>query len=205
MTSIITGDIINSRKSVSTARWLNALKTELNEHGTSPKTWEIYRGDSFQLEIKKPEEAFLSAIKIKARIKAIKDLNVRISIGLGAKSYNAAHITQSNGSAFINSGEAFDKLASSRQTILVQSTSHDFDYSINTMLLLLSSFIDNWSVSSAGFISLALTHKNLSQKELGKKMKIAQSSVSERQKRSRLDEVLEVDAFYRYKLTQIKK
>lgn len=205
MTSIITGDIINSRKSTSTARWLNALKAELNEYGASPKTWEIYRGDSFQLEIKKPQEALLAAIKIKAKIKSIKDLNVRISIGIGAKTYNAAHITQANGNAFVYSGEAFEKLANSRQTILVQSAWQDFDYTINTMLLLLTAIMDNWSVSSADFARLAITHKHLSQKDLGKKMKIAQSSVSERQKRSRLDDVMAVEAFYRYKFTQIKK
>ena len=46
---------------------------------------------------------------------------------------------------------------------------------------------------------------NQLQKDLGKKMKIAQSSVSERQTRSRLDDVMAVEAFFRYKFTQIKK
>lgn len=204
MTSILTGDIINSRKSASTAKWLNALKAELNGYGATPRTWEIYRGDSFQLEVKKPADALLAAIKIKARIKSINNLNVRIAIGIGSKTYNAAHITQANGNAFVYSGEAFDKLATSRQTILVQSQDQDFDYTINTMLLLLCDVMDNWSVSSAEFVRLAIANQHLSQKELGKKLKIAQSSVSERQKRSKHDDVMAVEAFYRTRITQLK-
>ena len=50
MTAVLTGDIINSRKS-KTPDWLSNLKETLNKFGQEPKHWEIYRGDSFQLEI----------------------------------------------------------------------------------------------------------------------------------------------------------
>ena len=48
--AIITGDIIDSRK-VKPETWLPALKMALSTYGKEPKHWEIYRGDSFQLEI----------------------------------------------------------------------------------------------------------------------------------------------------------
>jgi len=50
MISIITGDIINSRKLPSSI-WLDGLKRILNAHGLQPKNWEIFRGDAFQLEV----------------------------------------------------------------------------------------------------------------------------------------------------------
>lgn len=205
MISVITGDIINSRKSKEVKTWLNALKSELNEYGQTPKTWEIFRGDSFQLEIKKPEDALLAAIKIKARIKSIEDLNVRLSIGIGKKTYNAARITEANGDAFVRSGSAFEKLRTSRQTIIVESPWKEFDYAINTMLSLACIIIDGWSVTSASFITTVSRNTNLSQKELGKKMKINQSSVSERQKRARHEEIMNMEAYYRNTLIQTIK
>ena len=205
MTSIITGDIINSRKSKTVKTWLNTLKSELNEYGKTPRSWEIFRGDSFQIEIKKPEAAMLAALKIKSRVAAIKNLNVRMSIGIGEKTYNAAKITEANGNAFVRSGEAFEKLKTSRQTIMIASPWSDFDYTINTMLSLACITIDAWSVTSASFIATILKYPNLPQKDIGRKMKITQSSVSERRKRSRYDEIMDMEAFYRYMLTQTMK
>jgi hypothetical protein len=50
VTAILSGDIVNSR-SVDASEWVKTLKKTLNTFGKSPKTWEIYRGDSFQLEV----------------------------------------------------------------------------------------------------------------------------------------------------------
>jgi len=50
MIAILTGDIINSREG-ETLNWLNILKEVLKQYGSTPKDWEIYRGDSFQLSI----------------------------------------------------------------------------------------------------------------------------------------------------------
>ena len=50
MTSILTGDIINSRE-VDSNEWLPLIKNGFQTIGASPKIWEIYRGDSFQIEI----------------------------------------------------------------------------------------------------------------------------------------------------------
>jgi hypothetical protein len=62
MTSVITGDIINSR-SRSSSEWIDDLKNVLRRVGESPKYWEIYRGDSFQLEIENPKEALYELFK----------------------------------------------------------------------------------------------------------------------------------------------
>ena len=85
MTSVITGDIIGSRQQTS-KHWVEDLKTILSRFGATPSQWEVYRGDEFQIEIKNPEEALLSAILIKAHLKAIK-LDARMSIGFGDKTH----------------------------------------------------------------------------------------------------------------------
>ena len=100
MTSIITGDIVNSKMNEPNV-WIPLLKQALNLYGSEPKEWEIYRGDSFQLEIK-PEKALEASILMKATIKTIKGLDVRLAIGIGDKTYNSEKITISNGTAFVN-------------------------------------------------------------------------------------------------------
>jgi hypothetical protein len=202
MTSIITGDIMNSRKLVNQKTWLLPLKKTMNAYGKSPKTWEIFRGDSFQLEIKKPEESFLAAIKIKATIRSIKDLDVRLAIGIGAKSYSADRISESNGEAFIYSGEKFEELKKIKQRLAIRSPWEELDKELNLMISLASIVMNKWSASSAELIALSLEYHSLSQKDLGKKIKRTQSSVSERQTRAHYGEIVELEKFFRNKIIQ---
>ena len=83
MISVLTGDIINSRKLPSDV-WMNGLKKILNTIGPNPSRWEIYRGDEFQLEIDNPAEALQIAIQIKAYLKTLR-LDARMAIGIGEK------------------------------------------------------------------------------------------------------------------------
>ncbi|HJY13783.1 MAG TPA: hypothetical protein VJ304_13405, partial [Flavobacterium sp.] len=87
MTSVITGDLIDSRKQKS-KDWVEGLKKILSPFGETPSQWEVYRGDEFQIEIQNPEEALLAAILIKAHLRSIK-LDARMSIGFGNKTHNA--------------------------------------------------------------------------------------------------------------------
>src|SRR5690606_486544 len=104
MISIITGDIINSKK-VSPNKWMDPLKAALSKFGNSPKNWDIFRGDSFQVEISNISEAFWVTVYLKACIKTIKGLDVRMSIGIGHKTTDAGKISEANGTAFQFSGE----------------------------------------------------------------------------------------------------
>ncbi len=78
MTSIITGDIVHSQMS-NPGIWMDLLKQQFLKSGSSPYTWEIYRGDSFQLEVVNPAKALETAILIKASIKCIKNIDVRMA------------------------------------------------------------------------------------------------------------------------------
>ena len=93
MTSIITGDIIRSRKVEDPEEWLGALKNLFNTQGSEPEVWQFFRGDSFQLEVKNVENVLMIALKIKAAVKCIKALDIKMAIGIGSKYYNAPKIT----------------------------------------------------------------------------------------------------------------
>ncbi|MFN7675069.1 SatD family protein [Flavobacterium sp.] len=198
MIVILTGDIINSRK-VPSKKWMDDLKTIFQSIGKSPNDWEIYRGDEFQLEIKTLEDALAVAFQIKAFFKSI-NLDVRMSLGLGDKTYKARKITESNGSAFIRSGETFETLKKQKLNLAINSGNADFDEDLNLMLKLTLSFMDNWLQQSAEFVLVAIQNPTLSQEEIGVKLGINQAAVSRRQKRSNYDLLLQVDNYFRKKI-----
>lgn len=202
ITSIITGDIINSRKN-NTKLWLPVLKKTLARTGQSPQNWEIFRGDSFQVEVKNPADALLTAILIKAHIKAIKNLDVRMAIGIGEKDFIANNITESNGEAFIHSGERLESLKQEKQNLAVKSRWSEFDRDINLYLRLALIAMDNWSTSAADLIKILLDNPDITQMKLATKLKITQSAVSGRQKRAYYNEVKELEVLYREKITNL--
>ncbi len=203
MVAVITGDIINSKK-INPKKWLKPLKKELIKIGISPKFWEIYRGDSFQVIINKPENALQWAIKIKAVLKSIQDIDVRMAIGIGDISYNAPKITESNGSAFVNSGEKFEMLRKQKQNLAVKSNLTDFDKEMNLFLKLALIAMDNWTVNAAEIVNTTLENPGKLQEELGKIVGIKQNAISNRLKRAYYDEIMEVNEMYKIKLKTLK-
>jgi hypothetical protein len=201
MISIITGDIVNSRK-LSSKIWIDGFKKLLNTFGKNPMEWEIYRGDEFQLEVKNPEEALYVALQIKAYFKTMK-LDVRMSIGFGDKTYKAKKISESNGTAFSRSGEVFEKLKKQKINLAINSGNKDFDLEMNLILRLCLVFMDNWLSQSAEFVQVAIINQDLSQEEIGVMLGINQAAVSRRRKRAQFDLMIETEAYFRQKLKNI--
>lgn len=192
MVAVITGDIINSRKE-EVKNWLGTLKGILNYYGEEPKDWEIFRGDSFQLLIA-PEKAMLCAIHIKSAIKQIKSLDVRMAIGIGNEKYKSSKITESNGSAYIRSGDCFEALK--KQTLAIKSNNDNFDETINVMLSLSLLIANNWSSTVAEVIKTSIENSNKNQNYLAQLLNKSQSSISEALKRGGFEEIMNMNNFY---------
>ena len=192
-TGIITGDIINSRN-YNPKVWMITLKTLFNEYGKEPKQWEIYRGDSFQIEVS-PEKAMALAIAIKAVVKKKKDLDVRLAIGIGDKTYNAPRISESNGTAFVYSGTSLEKLK--KQKIIHKSPWPDFDNTVNTILGLAQLVMREWTPVSAKTFMSKLENPSASQRELARILQKEQSNISRDLKRTGYDEIIQFIEWYR--------
>lgn len=212
MVAIITGDIIASRKLVNQEKWLLPLKKLFSTWGESPKDWKLDRGDFFQVEITDSKEGLLKAMEIKALIKKvapqderkkISTIDVRMAIGIGEKNYTGESISESNGSAFINSGEKFDLLKKENSTMGIKSPWKSFDEEMNLYFKLASTFMDKWSVSSAEVAQIVLKNPDITQEEIGKQLGIKQSGVSRRWNRANVNEILEVEKMYRNKIKSL--
>lgn len=195
MIAVITGDIIDSR-TTDPAQWIKVLTSKLKQFGSTPKDWEIYRGDEFQLEVANPEEALIKALQIKSAIKKIKNLDVRMAIGIGDKTFEGKRISESNGSAFSNSGEQFNLLKKQKVTLAISTAEKDFDKELNLMLKLALAIMDNWSIGSAELAEIVFADPRLLQEEIGKRLQIKQAAVSQRANRAKLDLMMELVQHY---------
>jgi hypothetical protein len=186
----------------------------LNEWGENPKIWEVAWGDSFQLEIENPEESLSKALLIKALIKSVSvknnnermsKIDVRISIGIGEKTYTGRRVSESNGPAYIYAGEKFSLLKKEHTTIAIKSMWPEFDEEFNLYLKLAGIFMDKWTRLSAELAGIVLKDRTITQDEVGRQIGIKQSGVSGRWKRANIDEILAIDNLFRRKIKQLLK
>ncbi len=171
MIAVITGDIVKSR-SEDPGIWLPILEEAIAVYAD---TYDVFRGDSFQLEVPL-DKVFTAAFYIKATMIEA-GLDVRLGIGIGEKDYRSPHIKTTFGSALIYSGEAFDELK--KETLYLKSPDTEFDALCNTILPLLSEICHRWTPNIAETVKVALKHEGANQVELAKILqKKYQSQVS---------------------------
>ena len=199
MIAVITGDIINSREG-EVESWIDPLKDTFNKYGNEPKNWEIYRGDSFQLSLE-PEKALLAAIHIKSTIKQTKIYDVRMAIGIGEEKYSSPKITESNGSAYVHSGECFEELK--KYSLAIKSDNETLNESLNVMFKLSLLTIDNWSRVVSKVIKTAIENPEKNQKDLAKLLKRSQSNISEALKRGGYEEIMNMNEYYVKNISQL--
>ncbi|WP_422358575.1 transcriptional regulator [Reichenbachiella sp.] len=200
MTSILTGDIINSRE-VDSQIWLPVLKSTLNNYGTTPKKWEIYRGDSFQLEVE-PAMALLAAIHLKCCIKQITSLDIRLGIGIGKKDQTTSKITEANGEAFVNSGQAFDHLNNKRTMALITpwpNVNQEMQLALDLALLTMNT----WPTNAAKYIQTSIEHPDWKQNELAKHLGKSQGTISQSLNRAGFDDIMKFEKRYRELITNL--
>lgn len=202
MIGIITGDLINSRK-VPTNQWIQKLKKELNTWGKEGTDWEIYRGDSFQLRTKEPEQLLFVGILLKAAIKSIAPLDIRMGLGIGEENYISDRLLENNGSAYIYSGEIFEELEKEQQGMMFKSGYKELNEEINLMLQLALTIMDNWSVNSAKMVGLAFKHPEKNQTELGVMEDISQNSVSARLSRANFEVIKKLVDYFSKRIAKV--
>lgn len=200
MISVITGDIIRSTKHQDANIWLAPLKSALGKLESKFNKWEIYRGDSFQMEIGNIYEAYEHAVYIKACLKCIKGLDIRLAIGVGEKSFEGTKVTESNGEAFQYSGETLELLKQEKNNFKIKTSNETLNRELNLYFKLASIAMDNWTVNSAEIVKLSLENQKKLQKELAQLIGINQEAVSKRLKRAYFEEIQELNLLYREKI-----
>lgn len=119
MKGIIAGDIIHSTAIPTGFRnqLLSAIESIIDElQVLTPCKYEIFRGDSFQIMVERPEMTMYIAVLVRAGLKSrtpkeCKRLwDARLAAGIGDVTYEADKLVVSDGEAFHLSGREFDEL-----------------------------------------------------------------------------------------------
>ncbi|MFN0257663.1 transcriptional regulator [Pedobacter ureilyticus] len=203
MIAVITGDIVNSRELP--LLWMETLKEALSAMPQKNTKWEIFRGDSFQIELPS-QQAFLTSVYIKACMRTIKGADVRLSIGLGEKvNLLTSKVTEANGEAYINSGESFDGLKSSKVNLAIKSPSTEFDEDMNLYFKLALIAMDSWSPIASEVVKQTIENQNENQDKIAKISGRSQSSISEALKRAHFSEIMELEKKYRLLISKTFK
>ncbi|MES2882397.1 MAG: hypothetical protein V4676_09635, partial [Bacteroidota bacterium] len=119
--SVITADIVNSTQ---------LTKAEIKKLATvlglvfKDYQYEFFRGDSFQVLVKKPVDAL--SVLLAARLAAMKLLpaetvpftDIRASIGIGNVKMPVRVLQTATGEAFVLSGRSFDKMRKEERLII---------------------------------------------------------------------------------------
>lgn len=200
MVSIITGDIIESRKHTVPDRWIKPLKELLSEMGRETLDWNIYRGDSFQLRITHPLESFKSALIVKTFLYANSQTSVRMAIGIGPGEGSGHIVSESFGPAYQSSGLLLDSLKVAKSDLAITSPWEEFNKEWKLLTQLSGIIIDSWSVAAHEIVYTCLKHPDWSQESLADHLKISQASVSGRLKRAHFKEISDIESWFRYKL-----
>jgi hypothetical protein len=195
--AVVTGDIISSSKfkAKQHEHLLSALKSSFR---TIEEIWpniicapfEIYRGDSFQGVLSKPEKALHAAIVIRAslrrhfQIKRRRDIvDARIVVGIGSiASLPHDRVAEGDGEAFRRSGPVLDEIEKGwlrkQVRLLILTPWQEIDAELDVECTLLDALINRWSAEQAESILGQI--KGLTQTAAAKKFGISQSANSQR-------------------------
>jgi hypothetical protein len=190
--AVLTGDIVRSRHIDSKDKLMNALTEVLDtvkkEHHVE---YDLYRGDSFQIVVPSASTAALVAIIIRSKLiscspKKQERWDARISIGLGTISYRGSKITDSDGPAFLLSGQGLDQINKQNRRLIIKTpwTTTDKMISLNTRFV--DDIISRWSKYSAETAYYSLLY-NESQSVLAARLEKSQPTINHRIATAKLD------------------
>jgi len=176
LSAVITADIVNSTK-LSKAEYKRLMKSL--EEILQPYQHEFFRGDSFQVFVKSPDQALrvlLQARTVAMKLSESSPSDIRASIGIGQVKLPVKSFQTASGDVFILSGRSFDKMVKDERLIIV---SDEKNKAVNLGLKLISQFID-YLFQRLTFKQAAVVYELLmdhSQIDTAKKLKKSQATI----------------------------
>ncbi|KEQ30314.1 helix-turn-helix transcriptional regulator [Pedobacter antarcticus] len=185
--AVITGDIINFTKLSPIKRKQLVESTEiLIKNWTKKKSnAEMFRGDSYQVLFDDPTKAIIKSIQLICWFKTNSDptahisISSRISIGIGAISYQGKNVLSSDGEAFHLSGRNFDKMKE-HEYLTIHTNDQEKNKGIEIILNFMNKYIGSWTTGQAEVILMLLDGHT--QQEIAAALSLSQPSVNSRLK-----------------------
>ncbi len=191
--AIITGDIVDSTKLNLAERDIMIRALQAIPEILSPfdrVSMEIFRGDSFQIQIHRAAIAAKAAITIRSWLRSQielsgKDpLDARLAIGIGGKDYESESLSTSDGEAFRLSGRLLDKMQKARLAVATPWPSVNEELGLSTAFV--DDIISSWSQNQSKIMLLRL-QTDKSHLEMSQILEISRQMVDKSLKSSKED------------------
>lgn len=205
--AVITGDIVHSRRIEEMSILLAELKNAVKEIGEYLQTMikiEVYRGDSFQMIVDKPEEVMKIAVLIRAALKSktIHETNTgnlslerlwdaRIAIGIGSIDMETAKVVESTGEAFQLSGNQLDSIKKTPNRLSFMSSWDDLNPQYQLITKLSDTIINRWTNYAAEVAYRYLLYGE-TQQQMAKALNISQPAIHRRLLTANIDAIEEM-------------
>jgi hypothetical protein len=179
--AVVTADIVNSTrlKSGEGKNLLTAITKIL-----TPLKYEFYRGDSFQVYVKNPQEALQWVLLCRAiaiSISGTVPCDIRASIGLGTVIPPVRNLSTAKGEAFVLSGRAFDNMSQidKRLFIAINTTQEKkiYEIALDLMATYTDTIFKRMTAKQAAVITELL--KGKTQQEIADQFKKSKSTISQ--------------------------
>lgn len=187
--AVITGDIVNSTGlTAAEDKRLAAILTGLFEQDK----FELYRGDSFQAYITKPEKAMRLALLCRTAAIALPtksklETDIRISIGLGNVTMPVNDLRTAKGEAFLLSGRQFDEIALSDERLALTTANELGNIGLKVIAAYINSIFISMTNKQAEVVFELL--KGEMQQDIAQKLNKTKSTIHQRQTSARWPEI----------------
>lgn len=200
MIAVLTADLIDSTSYDEQLldEVLSILKKEFHalrmNYSADQPEFRIFRGDSFQGVIYRPQDALRVTLKIKTAVNRIRSTqqgrsnpyriraDFRTALGIGTLDYEGESVSESNGQAFRFSGRTLDEMKSGSQKTRITTTDEEVNHEFNTSFFLMDTVMQGWTIASAEVVYFLL--QDMKEREIAERLNISQSAVNQRKKAS---------------------
>ena len=223
----ITGDIINSKQLDEEQRDIVFSEVQkgfmkISQNVNFVFQPEFVRGDSFQCVHNKVIKTlqitllFKSIFKMQAfnsqtkekngrditrkSLRSYKNLDIRLSVGIGEIEYLKDKLSLSDGTALQKSGRTLDTMKRKSQKTIITTEIEQLNKELEVELKLLDAIMDKWTAQSAEVVFYLL--QNRKETEIASILSISQSAVNQRKQTANWDAILLLLKHFEY-LSQI--
>lgn len=184
--AVLSGDIVGSQR----IDRLDGVRNTIIEAGRRlDEAWpglvvggpQFFRGDAWQLVLRRPKMALRVAIYLRARLRALEEpADTRIAIGLGdAEHIDPKEVSLSLGEAFTLSGRALDEMGRRRAIRLsVPDRLKHQTFWLPPILSLCGAIIGRWKPRQAEAVALMLIENGRTQEQLARDVKVSRQALS---------------------------
>ncbi|HEY9204318.1 MAG TPA: SatD family protein [Candidatus Methanoperedens sp.] len=189
--AVLTGDLVgSSRFEIEKQRdnVISLLKDSFDKIESTDivSPFMIYRGDSFQGVLSRPEDALKASIMIRANLLSKSEgkrgrLDARIAVGIGTIEYLSENqVGEGDGEAFRNSGIELDRMKKGEVNLIIKTPWDEINEELRTECALIDALIHRWTKEQAEAVMYQM--QGLTQEEIAVILNISQSAVFQRLK-----------------------